>query len=73
MTILKKIGNKLDSEKAAVENRIQKELTPKIEEIIPQIIKDKKLGLLVNARAAYFRTPEFDVTQELIDRLNQLK
>ncbi len=68
---INKIGGQLDSEKAAVERRIQKELTPKIEKIVPEIIKDKKLGLLLNSRAVYFRTPEYDITQELIDRLNK--
>ena len=48
-------------------------MIPKIEEIVPKIIEEKKLGLLINARAAYFRTPDFDITQDLIDRLNKLK
>ncbi len=69
---INKVGGQLDSEKAAVERRIQKELTPKIEKIVPEIIKDKKLGLLLNSRAVYFRTPEYDITQELTDRLNKL-
>ncbi|MGH1486282.1 MAG: OmpH family outer membrane protein [Cellvibrionaceae bacterium] len=70
---LNKVGGRLDAEKAAVEARIQKELTPKIEEIVPKIIKEKQIGLLINARAAYFRTPDFDITKELINRLNKLQ
>jgi outer membrane protein len=68
---LKRARAQLDQEQANVEQGIQKELTPKIEKIIPEIIKEKNIGLLINARAAYFRTPEFDITKELIDRLNK--
>jgi outer membrane protein len=68
---LKKVRAQIDQERAAVEQQIQKELTPKIEKIIPEIIKEKNLGLLINARAAYFRTPDFDITKDLVDRLNK--
>lgn len=72
VTEVNKVGGQLDAEKAAVDKRIQKELIPKIEEIVPKFIEEKKLGLLINARAAYYRTPDFDITQDLIDRLNKL-
>ena len=70
---LNKIGGSLDKEKAAVEARIQKEFTPKIEAIVPKIIQEKQIGLLINARSVYFSTPDFDITKELVDRLNALQ
>ena len=71
--VINKLGGELEAENVAVEKNIQKELTPKIEKIVSEIIKEKELGLLINARAAYFRTPDFDITKDLVERLNKLK
>jgi outer membrane protein len=71
VVLLNKIGGQLDAEKAAVDKRIQQELTPRIEKIVPEIIKNKKIDLLLKSQAAYFVIPEYNITQDLIDRLNK--
>ena len=66
--------NNLASQEATIGSRldasIQKELAPKVQTIVNQIIKDKNIGLLIRSQAVYFRTPEFDITEELVKRLN---
>jgi outer membrane protein len=66
--------NNLASQEATISSRldasIQKELAPKVQTIVNQIIKDKNIGLLIRSQAVYFRTPEFDITEELVKRLN---
>ncbi|MFT6255064.1 MAG: outer membrane protein [Granulosicoccus sp.] len=66
--------NNLASQEVAVRKRldanIKKELAPKVEVIVNKIIEEKKIGLLLKAKAVYFRAPEFDITEELVKRLN---
>jgi outer membrane protein len=66
--------NRLANQEVAVRKRldanIKKELAPKVEVIVNKIIEEKKIGLLLKAKAVYFRTPEFDITEELVKRLN---
>jgi len=66
-------GNQREKMKADLESRIGKELGPKIEKVVNQIIEEKGIGLLLNSQAVYFRTAEFDITNEVVDRVNKLK
>lgn len=67
----KRVSNKLESEKAAAERKILEDLSPKIDEILGAMIKEKKLDMLINSRAVYFKSPETDLTRELLERLNK--
>ena len=69
--VINQVGSQLEAENVAVEKGIQQELTPKIEKIVSEMIKEKELGLLINARASYFHTPDFDITTQVIERLNK--
>lgn len=59
--------------KQRVEANIEKELAPKVENIVNEIIKEKNIGLLVDSKAVYYRTAEFDITKEVVKRLNAAK
>lgn len=66
--------NNLANQEAAVRSRldasVQQELAPNVEELVNAIIEEKKIGLLLKAQAVYFRTADFDITEELVKRLN---
>lgn len=49
---------------------LEQTLGPKIEKIVNDIIADKNIGLLLNSQAVYFRTADFDITEEVVKRLN---
>lgn len=68
---------RLGGQEAQVRNglaaRIEKELGPKIEKIVNGVIEEKKIGLLLKSQAVFFRTAEFDITEEVVKRLNDSK
>jgi Skp family chaperone for outer membrane proteins len=53
--------------------KVEQTLAPKVEEIVNDIITEKNIGLLLNSQAVYFRTPAFDITQDVVTRLNAEK
>ena len=53
-----------------LDSSIQQELTPQIEKIVNEIIEEKSIGLLLKAQAVHFYTPTFDITEEIVKRLN---
>lgn len=69
---INQIGKRLDSEKAKVERKIQKDMMPLIEKIVPEIIKEKELDVLLNARAVFYRNVDVDITQNLVERLDKV-
>lgn len=66
------LGGQLDSARNSLQSRIIQDLTPDIEKIIQEIIIEKKVDVLMNARAVYFQKPEFSITAELTKKLNVL-
>lgn len=68
---INKIGNQLDSEISQINKQMAKDLNPKIDEIVKSIIKEKQLGILLKAQTVHYATPQFDITKELLDRLNK--
>jgi outer membrane protein len=66
--------NNLANQEAAIRNRldasIQQELAPKVELIVNKIIEEKSIGVLFKSQAVHFYTPEFDITEEVVKRLN---
>ncbi|MEO0442152.1 MAG: OmpH family outer membrane protein [Pseudomonadota bacterium] len=70
---LKKLGAELDSAKADLNRRLLKDLTPQLKQAVEQLVQEKKLDLLLNAQAAYYKAPGTDITEELTQRLNTLK
>ena len=70
---LNQVGAKLEAEKAAVEKQVQQQLAPKLKVAVEQLVEEKKIGLLLNARTVYYKTEAFDLTEELVDRLNKVE
>jgi len=68
---INKIGKQLESEVNQINKKMAQELNPKIDEIIKSIIKEKELGILLKAQSVHFATPQFDISKELLERLNK--
>lgn len=66
-------GKKLQSEQQAVLQRVQQELTPKVRPVLEALIKEQKIGLVLNAQTAFHADQAYDITPELIKRLNAAK
>lgn len=69
------LGGQLESATSSLQNRIIQQLTPDIESIVKDIIEEKNIDILMNARsgAVSFQKPEFNITTELTKRLNEVK
>ncbi|MBX2808284.1 MAG: OmpH family outer membrane protein [Cellvibrionaceae bacterium] len=64
------VGKNLEMEKQALLRKIQQKLLPKVDEVVPKIVAEKKIDILLNANSAYFVAEPYNLTQELIQRLN---
>ncbi|MGB0360642.1 MAG: OmpH family outer membrane protein, partial [Endozoicomonas sp.] len=63
----------LRSEKAEADNAEMQKLIPMIQTAIDQVVKAKKLDLVLDRQAAIFVSPSIDITRDVIDTLNQMK
>lgn len=66
----KRLGAQEAQTRNGLASQIEKELGPTIEKIVNNVIEEKKIGLLLKSQAVYFRTVEFDITEEVVKRLN---
>lgn len=71
LTDLNKLGQQLDQQRLTVERNIQQQLSPKIKQIMDDMIKEKQLSMLLRSDSLHYRKPEHDLTQELLERLNK--
>lgn len=70
---INQIGKQLETEFGVVNQNLAKELTPIIDKIVNAIIKEKKIDVLLNARAVHYANPDNNISKELLDRLNKEK
>ena len=63
----------LRSEKAEADNAEMQKLVPMIQAAIDQVVKAKKLDLVLDRQAAIFVSPSIDITRDVINTLNQMK
>lgn len=68
---LRKIAQQQASMQQQLEAQVEQQLAPKVEAIVNDIIKEKNIGLLIDSKAVYYRTAEFDITKEVVERLNK--
>ncbi|SDZ88565.1 OmpH family outer membrane protein [Microbulbifer marinus] len=61
---------KLRSMEAQVGQEIQKTMAPKAKAALEAMIKEQKLDLVLDSSAAYYVSPESDLTAALIKRMN---
>jgi Skp family chaperone for outer membrane proteins len=67
----KQLGAQALNIKKNVDMILEKQLGPRIEEIVNAMIKEKKIGLLLKAQAVYYSSADFNITEEVIKRLNK--
>ncbi len=48
-------------------------MSPKVQEIVADMIKKDKIGLILDRQAAMHADAEFNITAKVTDRLNQGK
>lgn len=68
---LKLAAEKLKAERNAVVQRIVKELGPKAKKVLDELVKAENIGLVLDSGAAFFATPEFDITGKVTAMLNK--
>lgn len=68
----KLLGNQLESDRQSVLRDIQVQLSPHVEKLVPEIVKEKKIDVLLNNQAVYIVSDQYNYTQDLIDRLNTI-
>lgn len=56
-----------------LDSSIHQELTPQVEKIVNDIIEEKSIGLLLKSQSVHFYTPTFDITEEIVKRLNAVE
>lgn len=64
---------KLQAEKQAVFARISKDIDAKLKKVLEQLIKEENIAIMLDKGAALFVHPEFDITEKVTQRLNEVK
>ncbi len=65
-----RLGSQITAMRNQVAAQIEQTLAPQIEKIVNDIIDEKKIGLLLKSQAVYFRNADFDITEEVVEKLN---
>jgi outer membrane protein len=52
---------------------ILQELGPQLQKILPQLVKDEKIGLLLPRKSVLHADADYDITAKVADKLNQAK
>ena len=66
-------AKKLNAKQKQVYQEIVGALQEKARLGLEEIIKEEKIGLLLDAKAALLKTPEYDITDKLVRKLNRIK
>lgn len=66
-------GKKLKDAQNEIAQQIMQEMGPKAEAAIKQVIEAEKIGLVLNAQAAYHASADYDITPKVTDLLNKAK
>lgn len=67
------IGQQLEQQKMVAERDVQKVMMPFLQQALKSIIDEQQLDLLLKADALHFYKPSFDLTEELVSRLDKLQ
>ncbi|WP_299727444.1 OmpH family outer membrane protein [uncultured Endozoicomonas sp.] len=60
-------------EKSEADNVEMQKLIPMVQSAIDQVVKAKKLDLVLDRQAAIYVSPSIDITRDVVDTLNQMK
>ncbi len=66
-------GKKLQAEEQAALQKVMKDMGPKVDSALKQIISAEGITLVVNSKAAVYSTPAHNITAKLTERLNKAK
>lgn len=70
---LEHMFKKLQAWEQDVMRELMTEMGPKVQEIVTDLVKTEKIGLLLNSQAAMHADTDYDITAKVTDRLNQGK
>ncbi len=70
---LEHMAKQLQASEKDVLQELMVEMSPKVQEIVADLIKTEKIGLILNSQAAMHADTEFNITAKVTDRLNQGK
>lgn len=64
-------GQELQQKRAQREQAFLKEMRPRLDEIIRNLIEEQNIELVLNKQAAIYANPELDITARVTELLNQ--
>lgn len=72
-TDLEFVVKKLQESERGVAQRIMRDMMPRANTVVMDIIKAEGIGLLLNAQAALYAEPAYSIDAKVTDKLNQTK
>lgn len=66
-------SKELNESKAAADRDMLKQLKPKLDQAVEEIIKKGNFDLVIESGAVVDVKPQFDITRQVIERMNQLR
>ncbi len=67
------LARKIEAAQQQEVQTIMKEIGPKLQKLLPEIIKDENIGLLLPAKAVMHADASYNITAKVADKLNQAK
>ena len=72
-TDLEFVAKKLQQSEREVAQRIMREMMPRANTVVMDLLKAEGIGLLLNAQAALFAEPGYSLDAKVTEKLNQTK
>lgn len=72
-TDLEFVVKKLQQSEREVASRVMREMMPRANTVVGELVKSDGIGLLLNSQAALFAEPSYSLTAKVTDKLNQTK
>ncbi|WP_372861219.1 OmpH family outer membrane protein [Spongiibacter sp.] len=67
------LARKIEAAQQQEVQTIMKEIGPKLQKLLPEIIKEENIGLLLPAKAVMHADAGYNITAKVADKLNQAK
>ncbi|MGB2255774.1 MAG: OmpH family outer membrane protein [Spongiibacter marinus] len=67
------LARKIEAAQQQEVQTIMKEVGPKLQKLLPEIIKEENIGLLLPAKAVMHADAGYNITAKVADKLNQAK
>jgi len=72
-TDLEFVAKKLQQAERDVAGRLMREMAPKANTVVGELVKAEGIGLLLNAQAAMYFEPSYSLSAKVTEKLNQAK